>query len=117
MRSKSARFKNRREKLILGIKLINIGVFLITLVFFSITSVILPKKSISEIEKRELASFPTFSVQSFFSGEYFENIEIYYNDTFPFREEFVNLASSIEEAKGVRQGKDDIKIYTVENNR
>lgn len=115
MRSKSMRFKRRREKLIIGIKLINISVFVITLAFFSIASVVLPKKTMSEIEKRKLASFPAFSAQSFLSGEYFKNIENYYNDTFPFREEFVNLASSLKEAKGVRQGEEEIKIYTVKN--
>lgn len=114
MRGKSKREKIRMKNLIKDIQTLNIIVFVSTLAIFSLGSVIIPKKNTSELEKRNLAKFLSYSVESFFSGDYFKGIEEFYNDTFPFREKFVNLASYIDEAKGIRQGKDEIKIYKVE---
>ena len=64
MRSKSIREVRRKENLILNIKALNIVVFVITIGLFSLSSVIIPKDTVSELEKRELASLPTLSVQS-----------------------------------------------------
>ena len=113
MRSKSKRKERRKEKFILDLKVLNIAVFVSMLSIFSIGSIVLPKSNISEVEKRELASIPKFSAESFLSGEYFQGLESFYNDTFPFRDKFINVASSIDEMKGMREGEQEIKIYTV----
>lgn len=112
MRSKSIRAVRRKEKIILNIKTINIVVFIATISFFSISSIIMPKDVISQLEKRELASLPKLSAESLFNGSYFKGLEDFYNDTFPFREKLLQLASKIDEAKGIREGEDEIKIYT-----
>ncbi len=48
---------------------------------------------------------------SFFmnNGGYFKEIDSFYNDNFPFRDTFLNIANKIDELKGNR--KDEIKIY------
>lgn len=115
MRSKSIRTVRRRDRLILDIKIMNIVVFIGTISFFSLSSIIIPKETVSEVEKRELASLPILSVETLFSGNYFKAIENFYNDTFPFRETLIELASNINEARGIREGEEDIKIYKVEN--
>lgn len=71
-------------------------------------SLVLPKKTVSEVEKRELAKKPTFSVSALLDGSYMRDLELYYADTFPFREGFVRLGSRIEDAFGIRY--DDVKI-------
>lgn len=113
MRRKSIRHKRRNKNLILNIKTINIAVFLMTISFFFLTSMIMPKATISQLEKRELASLPKLTVQSFFSGDYFKGIDAFYNDHFPFRDKLLQLASDLDEVKGLRSGTDEIKIYTV----
>ena len=71
-------------------------------------SLVLPKKTVSEVEKRELAKKPAFSVAALLDGSYMRDLELYYADTFPFRDGFVRMGSRIEDAFGIRY--DDVKI-------
>ena len=50
----------------------------------------------SETEKRELTKFPAFTVESFLSGEFTEQVSLWYADTFPGREVSVGSSSSRE---------------------
>ena len=61
------------------------------------------RPSFSESEKRELASFPEFSFSSLFSGDYFDGINLWFSDTFPFRDNFVKSSSTIKKLLGVGQ--------------
>ena len=88
---------------------INVGVFLVVIAIMGLAAVFLPKPTVSEYEKRELEKFPSFSIESLFSGEYMEKLDLFFADTFPAREKFVELAAGVEEARGVRI--DDVKIH------
>lgn len=70
---------------------------------------IIPKQTVSEVERRELTKKPEFSLNNFFSGKYTDNYSLYYSDNFVFREKFVKMGFSLEEKRGLRI--DDIKIY------
>lgn len=65
------------------------------------------RPSFSVTEKRELHKFPEFSFSALFSGDYFDNIGLWYSDTFPFRDGFVNLGSKIQSTFGIKS----IEIY------
>ncbi len=88
---------------------INVGVFLAIIAVMGLAAVFLPKPTISEYEKRELEQLPDFSLESLFSGEYTEKLDLFFADTFPAREKFVELAAGIEEVRGLRI--DDVKIH------
>ncbi|MBQ9970195.1 MAG: hypothetical protein IJP15_06835 [Oscillospiraceae bacterium] len=88
---------------------INVGVFLVVIAIMGLAAVFLPKPNVSEYEKRELEQFPEFSLESLFSGEYTEKLDLFFADTFPAREKFVELAAGVEEARGLRI--DDVKIH------
>ena len=75
---------------------------------------LLPKDSISENEKRQLTSFPTFSVENFLDKSYAKQIDLYVNDAFPFREQLIELSSFYNNAKGIRSGTDEIQIYNIQ---
>ena len=47
----------------------------------------------SDSEKRNLAAFPEFSFSALMSGDYFDDINIWFSDTFPFRDTLVNINS------------------------
>ncbi|MFM7727109.1 MAG: DHHW family protein [Flavobacteriales bacterium] len=71
---------------------------LLLLTLLLITSVVLvvrEKESISETEKRTLAIWPSWSVDAYFTGSYFDSISGYINDHFPLRNSFVDLAQKI----------------------
>ncbi len=56
----------------------------------------------SETEKRELTEFPKFTVDSFLSGEFTDQISLWYADTFPGREGMIKAYHGIEALFGVR---------------
>ena len=62
----------------------------------------------SEGEKRTLATFPAFSVDALLSGDYFAGIDTWFSDTFPFREEMVEINGQIQSFYGIRKN----MIYT-----
>lgn len=92
---------------------LNIGIFITVSVIIGAAAVFLPKPTVSEFEKRELQKFPKFSFESLFSGEFTSNLDLFFADTFPAREKFVEIAASFEELRGVRV--DDVKIHNSNN--
>ncbi|MBR2715316.1 MAG: hypothetical protein IKB73_03815, partial [Ruminococcus sp.] len=63
-------------------------IFAMSILFFA-----LPKKEYSSSEKRYLAESPTLSTDSFFSGDFGEDFEVYLSDHTPFRHFWVGLNS------------------------
>lgn len=86
--------------------------FLAVFFGFFVLSLIIPlRPTYSETEKRELARFPKFTFQAFFSGDYFDGINEWYSDTFPLRDELMGINTLVTSA----YGKTDVKIHgTVE---
>lgn len=84
--------------------------FCLVLFAFGILSLTLDKPTVSEVEKRELATMPEFSKESLFSGSYVRDVEMHYADTFPMRDTFVQMAAVMDDIKGVRM--DGVRIYT-----
>lgn len=54
----------------------------------------------SEVEKRKLAEFPTFSISALMSGEYTEGINSFFADTFFGRDAIVSLAKKMDTLRG-----------------
>lgn len=85
------------------------GLFFAVIVVVGILSVALPKPTISEYEKRELATMPEFSLKSLFSGDYTKELDLFFADTFPARERLVEISARVEDMRGLRL--DDVKIH------
>ncbi len=60
------------------------------------------RPTVSQTEKRELAPFPTFTLESFFSGEYFADITTWYADTYPGREGLIKINQFVKSLFGIR---------------
>lgn len=87
----------RKKKLALRI---NIGV---CTVFFAVVAVgllVLPRPTVSESEKRNLATFPKFTWDAYRSGKYTEDISYFFNDTVPFRDTFKSIGASFRSLFG-----------------
>lgn len=87
----------RKKKLALRI---NIGV---CTVFFAVVAVgllVLPRPTVSESEKRNLATFPQFTWDAYWSGKYTENISYFFNDTVPFRDTFKSIGAGFRSLFG-----------------
>ncbi|MGI6335969.1 MAG: DHHW family protein [Eubacteriales bacterium] len=98
----------RKKRVYRLLLLVLCGVCTLLLIVFGALAILLPKATVSEAEKRELAQRPAFSWEALFDGTWTRDFELYYADTFPFRDGFVRLTSKIENLTGVRP--DDIRI-------
>ena len=91
------------------LKTITLILFFLLIVALGVLFFILPKKEESALEQRKLASFPEFSLESLWSGDFTSGLNLYYSDNFVFREELVKAKFALEDHRGLRL--DDVKIY------
>ena len=65
------------------------------------------RPSVSQKEKRELEKFPSFSLSAVGDGSYFEQIGLWFSDTFPGRDLWIGADQSVKRL----HGSSDIVIY------
>ena len=95
--------RNRKKPALSRQQLLSIPFFTV-LAGLAVIGLILPlrpRQSVSE--KRLLAAFPAFSTQSFWNGEYFDGINLWYSDTFPGREIYIRQAQGLEALHGLNR--------------
>ena len=69
-----------------------IVLFFAALFILAVMSWIIPlRPTTSEAEKRDLAEFPSFSWEMLASGDYFDGINLWFADTFPFRDVYITM--------------------------
>lgn len=95
------------------IHLINVVVFCTVLLLGAIASLAMKKQSVSVMENRKLAQFPTYSDSTFWKGKYFKEINAWYADNFPFRDEWIRVSGNFRNNIGFTTS--DIKIYDTDN--
>ncbi len=93
-----ARRKKRDKRGLLEKRLSLVVLFLLTFSFglATLLMVILPRSTVSKIEKRELATLPRFSLESYFSGEFTAGVANFYDDTVPMRDSLKNLGNNFK---------------------
>ena len=67
-----------------------------------------PRSKVSEIEKRTLTQFPKFTLKTYFSGEFTEEVAKFYDDTVPWRDAFKNAGNNFMGVYGLSGGEDTI---------
>ena len=81
--------------------MISILIVLPAFAFFTLFMWFFPKSDKSEIEKRNLTSFPTFSAESYFSGEFTRGVNTWFTDTTPYRDDMKNAGNSFKGTFGI----------------
>lgn len=111
MNLKINRYDTKKEK---RRKVSDVIYVVITMTLFAavgVSMLIFPRSTESELEKRELAKFPKFSLQSFASGEFTHSLNTYFSDTVPYRDDLMVISSMIRNMTGFRMN--DIKLHNV----
>jgi hypothetical protein len=80
---------------------LNSVLYVLLLTGMGVLFFVLPKKAVSEYEKRPLSKFPQFSLEKLRNGKFVDSIDLYYSDNFPFRDNFVELAFIIKQNRGL----------------
>jgi hypothetical protein len=79
------------------------------LVFISLALALLPRPTESELENRELAKLPKFTVENYLNGSYTMELTKWFADTIPMRDNLVELSGEIKELEGIRE--DNVKFH------
>ena len=69
------------------------------------------RPTFSELEKRELATFPEFSFESLADGSFTSNVSSWFSDSEPFRDTFMHLSMNVKKAMHLSTGDDDITFH------
>lgn len=113
------RKRNEREKKVYRtlISALSVLLFFGFLIFLLFLSAVDKDKTVSEVEKRQLAKRPDFSFSSFFDGSWGREYEEYYADQFPLRDSFIGVSKKVENFfTKFSFGKDDSVIVKVKKN-
>ena len=78
---------------------------------FAIVFDTFPRPRYSELEKRELATFPPFTLDSLWSGAYAEAVGEWFSDSQPFRDEFMAFSMMVEDWAILRLGDDHVTFH------
>lgn len=111
MNLKINRYDTKKEKRRKVSDVIYVVITLTLFAFVGISMFIFPRSTESELENRELAKFPKFSLESFVSGEYTHALNTYFSDTVPYRDDLMVISSMIRNMTGFRMN--DIKLHNV----
>ena len=78
--------------------------FFLVLGILTVISFLFPLRPVrSQMEKRNLAEFPEFTWESLASGDYFDGITLWFSDTFPGREGWIELSTWLEALHGTSE--------------
>ena len=105
-KKKSLKEKNVTEIIIIKQKprkqeVIKIATFFITLYLGTVLAFITPlRPTYSESEKRSLQQFPTLTFEALSSGSYFDDITLWFSDTFPFRDGLTRANTFLKSLSG-----------------
>ena len=80
------------------------------LFLLSVSFLIIPDRDFSEQENRKLQQAPILDSESFFSGKFSKDINVYFADQFPLRDLFVKIKSSSE--LGFLKGENNGVLYS-----
>lgn len=98
-------------------RLISLVIIVPVYLVLIVCMLVLPRSTVSNLEKRTLATFPEFSWSSYWSGEYTAEIANYFDDTVPYRDELKQTASRLLKCLGIKYN--DVQVsgqMTVVNN-
>ncbi len=88
-------------------------IFLLSAVFLGFTIVFntFPRSTYSELEKRELATFPQFTWKKLWSGDFTAEISSWFSDSEPYRDEFLSLSMEVDNRMRLALSDDNVTFH------
>lgn len=84
-----------------------IAIFSIIFLTTAIVFVTYPRSTYSELEKRDLATFPKFDIQKLAEGKFTTEVTAWFSDSEPYRDVFMTLSMNIKDYIKLNVGGDD----------
>lgn len=70
-----------------------------------------PRTRVSELEKRELATFPSFSWEKLASGAFTNEVSSWFSDSEPYRDELMTMSMQIKDLISIAPTEDNVKFH------
>lgn len=70
-----------------------------------------PRSTVSELEKRELAKFPDFTVEKLMDGSFTSEVSAWFSDSEPFRDELMAVSMHIKDLIRLDTGEENITFH------
>ena len=88
-------------------------IIIVCLVFaaFAVVFNTFPRPAYSELEKRELAAFPSFSAERLADGTFTGQVSSWFSDSEPFRDRFMQLSMAVKDLEHITTGDDNITFH------
>lgn len=88
-----------------------VGIIALLFAAFVIVFNVFPRSTVSELEKRELATFPDFSWERLADGSYTRDISTWFSDSEPYRDMFMMLSMYVKDLEGIAPDEDNITFH------
>ncbi|MGM9869866.1 MAG: DHHW family protein [Sodaliphilus sp.] len=92
----------------------------IILIVFGIGVIIFdtfPRSTFSELEKRDLASFPAYTAEKLHDGSYFKAISTWFSDSEPYRDVLMKMSMQFSDLIGIAQSEENIRFHAAESTK
>lgn len=99
----------KRRNVEYGFSVISLLIMTPVFIAISVFLVAIPRSEKSEIEKRNLATIPEFTTESYFSGEYTAGLTEFYDDTVPDRDDLKTVGYNFKSLFGIHT-EDEVKV-------
>lgn len=70
-----------------------------------------PRSTVSELEKRELATFPQYSFDKMVSGQWMKDVSSWFSDSEPYRDRLMAFSMAIKDKMKISLGEDNITFH------
>lgn len=89
--------------------------FVVLSVFLALTILFnfFPRSRFSELEKRELATFPIFDFDKLRTGQYTKEVSTWFSDSEPYRDRFMTLSLLFKDKLGLPKSETGVKLHGV----
>ena len=74
-----------------------------------------PRSKVSELEKRDLAQFPTFTWDRLFNGTFTKEMSSWFSDSEPFRDELMALSMNVKDIIRISSGEENVSFHAAED--
>ncbi|MBR2250581.1 MAG: hypothetical protein IJ844_08780 [Prevotella sp.] len=74
-----------------------------------------PRSKVSELEKRDLAQFPTFTWDKLFNGTFTKEMSSWFSDSEPFRDELMALSMNVKDIIRISSGEENVSFHAAED--
>lgn len=82
---------------------------------FTVVFITFPRSLFSELEKRELARFPDFTVAKLKDGSFMKEVSSWFSDSEPYRDKFMLLSMYVKNAIAIAPLEDNVKFHAPES--